>query len=75
VHPSILAEYKIDENASLSYVSLDMDVLADMVENEYSDQFYTLQDQIVDRDLCFVIDTTLPWSVVTDVVENIPSVI
>gem|GEM_PF-1205963 len=45
-----------------------------MIEKVYSNEFSTLQDQIVQRDMCFVIDTPVSWSVVTDAVSGIDAV-
>ena len=71
IHPLILVDYKIGQNAQVSYVWFDCVAIQWLIQKEYKNTFATLQDQIVTRDLCFVIDTPLPWSVVTDAVMGV----
>ena len=75
IHPLLLVDCKIPEQAQVTYLSLDCDVVQSMIQTSYHASFQTLQDQIVTRDLCFVIDTALPWSLVTDAVASIENVI
>ena len=74
VHPLHLVDNKIPQTAQVTYVWLDCSVIEWLVEKTYSNVFATLQDQIVQRDMCFVIDTALSWSVVTDVVVGIAGI-
>lgn len=74
VHPLHLVDNKMPQTAQVTYVWLDCSIVLWFIEKTYSNEFVTLQDQIVQRDMCFVIDTTLPWSVVTDAVASVPTV-
>jgi phenylalanyl-tRNA synthetase beta chain len=74
VHPLHLVDNKMPQTAQVTYLWLDCSVIIWLVEKVYSNEFATLQDQIVQRDMCFVIDTPLPWSVVTDAVASISSI-
>jgi phenylalanyl-tRNA synthetase beta chain len=74
VHPLHLVDNKIPQTAQVSYVGLNCSVVEGLIEKTYSNVFATLQDQIVQRDMCFVIDTALPWSVVTDAVVSIAGI-
>ncbi len=74
IHPLHLVDNKIPQTAQVSYVWLDCSVVEWLIEKVYSNVFATLQDQIVQRDMCFVIDTPLPWSVVTDAVSTVTTV-
>jgi len=77
VHPLVNKAFKISENASLTYVSLYLDVLVEAIEEANKDKKYiyqTLQDQIVSRDLCFVIDSKISFGVLLDAVESVNEV-
>lgn len=74
VHPLHLVDNKMPQTAQVTYVWLDCSAVEWLVEKTYSNIFATLQDQIVQRDMCFVIDTALPWSVVTNVVAGIAGI-
>lgn len=58
VHPLVQQKYKISETAQVSVSILDMDKLQKLMNmNPDNSRWYeTLQDQIVYRDVCFVID-------------------
>ena len=74
IHPLQLVDHKMPQTAQVSYLTLDCNVLEKYIVEEYASDFATLQDQIVSRDLNFVIDTDTAWSVVTDVVSSIDAV-
>ena len=60
IHPLLLKEYKIPETAGLCYLWLSLPALHILQKQRKKTTYHyeTLQDQIVWRDLCFVIDTT-----------------
>jgi phenylalanyl-tRNA synthetase beta subunit len=72
----ILKNYKIPETANLVYVSLDLPTINEFLQNtDYVvDGYETLQDQIVWRDLCFVIDENVDYGTVLDVAKNVHGV-
>jgi len=76
IHPLILKSYKIPETANLVYISFDLPSINDFVQNiDYVvDGYETLQDQIVWRDLCFVVDEDVDYGTVLDVAKNVHGV-
>jgi len=76
LHPLVLKSLKLSEKSSLTYFSLYFDVLKDLlvdqVDKVYS--FDTLQDQIVWRDLCFVIDVDKSYKDIFDEIEKIDEI-
>ncbi|HRX63834.1 MAG TPA: phenylalanine--tRNA ligase subunit beta [Candidatus Absconditabacterales bacterium] len=76
VHPLVLKENKLSENADLVYISLDLQKISDLIQKvEFKPEGYeTLQDQIVWRDLCFVIDQDKDFDIVLDTAKNVQGV-
>ncbi|MEI6425914.1 MAG: phenylalanine--tRNA ligase subunit beta [Candidatus Absconditabacteria bacterium] len=76
VHPLLLKEYKIPENAGLVFISLSLEKLLSVTksvdEQKYS--YETLQDQILWRDLCFVVDKGERFDAVVRAVSKVPEV-
>lgn len=68
IHPLILKSYKIAENAWVVYLWLNLENLLELIELDIDKNYIyeTLQDQIVYRDLCFVVDLDKDF---TDVLE------
>lgn len=75
-HPLTLSERKISENAWVTYIALDIDRLlcALKSQGEKTYTYETLQDQIIWRDLCFVIDTNKSFDTVITAVKKVPEV-
>ncbi len=71
LHPLILKDYKISENAWVVYVSLDMENLIEECKSVSftSTGYESLQDQIVYRDLCFVVDSDKTYEAVLESVK------
>lgn len=76
IHPLILKNYKIPETANLVYISLDLHSINELLKStDYVvDGYETLQDQIVWRDLCFVVDEDVDYGAVLDVAKNVHEV-
>jgi len=74
IHPLQLVDHKIAQTAQVTYLTLDCSVLENYISEEYASDFATLQDQIVQRDINFVVDRDTAWSVVTDAVSAIDAV-
>ncbi|MEI8091302.1 MAG: hypothetical protein WCG98_03485 [bacterium] len=55
----VLKAVKLPETAGIVNLYLSLDQLAEALKNEKEQmaQYETLQDQIIRRDLCFVVDT------------------
>jgi phenylalanyl-tRNA synthetase beta chain len=73
IHPLVLKENKIDENSDLVYLSLDLQIIDNLMQQvEFKPEWYeTLKDQIVWRDLCFVLDDKDDYSKILNVVKNV----
>jgi phenylalanyl-tRNA synthetase beta subunit len=73
IHPLVLKENKIAENADLIYLSLDLVEIDKIVQKvEFKPEWYeTLQDQIVWRDLCFVVNSEDDYGNILDIVKNV----
>jgi phenylalanyl-tRNA synthetase beta chain len=73
IHPIVLKENKLSEMSDLVYLSLDLEMIDENIKQiEFEPEWYeTLQDQIVWRDLCFVIDESEDYGNVLDVVKNV----
>lgn len=76
LHPSILQTHKIGETSSVVYLSLDITALITHMQEtkEHIYTFETLQDQIIWRDLCFVVDVNKNFDEVIEAVKKIPEV-
>lgn len=75
-HPLVLSTLKIPENAGVTYIGLDIDKLVVLTQNE-SEHIYTfetLQDQIIWRDLCFVVDSHKSFDSVISAVTQVPEI-
>lgn len=71
LHPLILKDYKMPENAWVVYVSLDMENLIEACKSvSFTSTWYeSLQDQIIYRDLCFVVDSDKSYEKVLEAVK------
>jgi len=67
-----LKDHKIPETAGLCYLSLSLSTLIEIKNNlEIKAKSYeTLQDQIVWRDLCFVVDNTSSFEAVLKAIKD-----
>lgn len=67
IHPLIMKQYKLSETAQLSAFSLNLDAIKNQINQANNEKEYeTLQDQIVWRDLSFVIDMQEDfWNIIT----------
>ncbi|NOZ43572.1 MAG: hypothetical protein GXP45_00070 [bacterium] len=75
IHPLLLAELKLPEKASCSYLQLNLDILASLEDQQESNKytFETLKDQIVWRDLSFVIDEDKSYREILDYIKAMDS--
>ncbi len=74
VHPLVLQNYKISETSQLSVAVLDMDKLQGYMTDEVNKSYETLQDQIVYRDVCFVIDKDKSWETVFEPISTLNNI-
>lgn len=57
VHPLVASEYKINEKSAVAFAELNIEILVELFKNaKIKTDYETLQNQIVWRDLCFVVD-------------------
>ncbi len=77
IHPMLLKEYKIPENAWLDFISLSLEKLLSVTksvdEQKYS--YETLQDQILWRDICVVVDKWERFDAVIAAVAKVSEVV
>lgn len=76
LHPIILQNNKIGETSGVVYLSLNITQIIDTA-NEKAEHIYsyeTLQDQIIWRDICFVVDANKSFDGVISAVKNVPEV-
>lgn len=75
-HPVMLGERKIPENAGVTYIVIDIDKLISVQQRtwEHIYTYETLQDQIIRRDICFVVDAKKWFDEVISAVKNVPEV-
>ena len=58
LHPNVLKQYKLPEQASMTFVEISLEDIKSLrsQNSEHTYRYETMQDQILWRDLCFVID-------------------
>ena len=76
LHPLVLQNQKIGENSGVVYLSLN---LSTIVENKQEEQehiysYETLQDQIIWRDLCFVVEANKDFAPIINAVQEVAEV-
>jgi len=76
IHPLVQQNYKIPETAQVSVASLDMEKLQKYMtgSNENNNEYNTLQDQIVYRDVCFVLDKDKTRDSVLDPIRKLQNI-
>ena len=76
LHPLILQNQKIWETSGVAYISLNLTSIIENMKHtkEHTYTYESLQDQILWRDLCFVVDSNKDFNEVILAVKNIPEV-
>lgn len=76
LHPLLLQNNKIGEMSSAVYLSLDLSTLLANTRSsgEHMYTYETLQDQIIWRDVCFVVDASKNFDEVITSVKQVPEV-
>lgn len=76
LHPLLLQNQKIGETSGVVYISLNITSILESKKNakEHLYTYETLQDQIVWRDLCFVVDGSKNFDAVITAVKKVPEV-
>ena len=76
MHPVILQQEKVGENASVVYLSFTFgEIITCLNQQSGKNRGYeTLQDQIVSRDLCFVVDMQKDFSDIVHAVKSVPEI-
>lgn len=76
IHPLTLKSQKIGEQSGCVYFSLNINSLLEIIDKqpERIYAFETSQDQILWRDLCFVVDTQSNFGEILDAIKAIPEV-
>lgn len=78
-HPSILENLKIDSQAQVVGAELYLEVLEELIKDqtntfESNATYHTIQDQIVTRDVSFVVDKNVNIGTVVAVAQNVEGV-
>lgn len=76
IHPLILQSHKIGETSGVVYLSLNITSILESKKHakEHVYRYETLQDQIVWRDLCFVIDASKDFDTIITAIKNVSEV-
>ncbi len=77
LHPLLLSKHKMEQNSQLVYMQIDIDMIIhryNKKKNKAGSNYETLQDQIVQRDLCFVIDQEKTFGEVIHAVKSVKEV-
>ena len=76
LHPIVLQNNKIGETSGVVYLSLNITTIVEKNKNvtQHIYTYESLQDQIIRRDLCFVIDANKNFDAVITAVKDIPEV-
>lgn len=76
LHPLILQNQKIGENSGVVYLSLNLSKIVENTQEaqEHIYSYETLQDQIIWRDLCFVVEANRDFAAVIDAVQEVTEV-
>ncbi len=76
LHPLILKDHKIPETAGLCYLELSLPTLIEIktTGEKQATSYETLQDQIVWRDLCFVVDSTDSFEPILNAIKSIKEI-
>ncbi len=76
LHPLVLKDYKIPETAGLCYLSISLPKLVESKQKSEikTTAYETLQDQIVWRDLCFVVDSTSSFEAILKAIKDIKDI-
>ena len=76
VHPNVLKVSKLPENASLTFVEISLEKIKELrsQETEKTYIYETMQDQILWRDLSFVIDEKEDFSKVLSAIRKIEEI-
>lgn len=76
IHPLILDESKLPSDSDLAVVELNLSLICDLISNEFVQPvYYNQQDQLVDRDLSFVMPTSFDYGLVLAAAKSVTDVI
>lgn len=75
LHPLLLKQNKMPEQWHVAYLYLYLEAMQQCMKEKKLDYGYsTLQDQWIDRDLCFVVDDTQDFGPILDAAKKTPNV-
>lgn len=75
LHPLQLQNYKFPETAQLSFLELDLDFIKSlMFQQGYEKEYETLQDQLLRRDLSFVLENDADFGTVIAALEKMAAI-
>lgn len=76
IHPLVAQHYKIGDTAQVTCISLGMDSLKEYMTKpkETNVAYATLQDQIIYRDVCFVMDKDKTWETIMNPIKQLKNI-
>ena len=76
IHPTMLKTQKLPENANMTFVELSLEVIKELrAQNTSKTYIYeTMQDQILWRDLCFVLDEKSDFQALLSALKKIEEI-
>lgn len=74
LNPEVLNSLWLPSDVWCVFAQIDLDTIGNMEKAAPSSSFETLQDQIVRRDLCFVINKTDSYQILWEAMKGIPEV-
>ena len=76
LHPMICEEYKLWADADLAVAELNLSILCDLVGGSWTQPvYYSQQDQVVDRDMSFVMPIEFEYAKILDIVKWMANVV
>ena len=76
LHPMICEEYKLSTDADVAVAEINLSVLCDLIGVSWTQPvYYSQQDQVVDRDLSFVMPIWFDYAKVLDMVKWVENVV
>lgn len=76
LHPLVLQNQKIGETSGVVYISLNITTLVKNIKEAkaHSYTYESLQDQIIWRDVCFVVDANKDFDVIIQAIKDVPEI-
>ncbi len=74
IHPIFTNKLKFNSDVQIGYISFDLSLFSSIKKQEVNKKYETLQDQIIWRDLCFLVDKNETFEKLLNSVKNIKEI-